>query len=248
MAKHGKELSDSDKQTIVSLIESGMKARKVAELMKRSESTISRFLKRFRSTGSIKNQARSGRPKSMTARGRRILLRIVKTHRRQPLRDITSEFNDSNLEACSSRTIQRNLHDLGYNRRSVCKRMIVRRANRKKRMDWCRSRLHWTINWQWKHIIFSDEMMMILKPDGQVKVWRRVGEKMQPECLGYIPHCRGQTLKIMVWGCMTYHGMGTLAFIDGHMNSVKYIDTLENFLWPAVAKHFWRKSLDFSGR
>ena len=42
---------------------------------------------------------------------------------------------------------------------------------------------------------------------------------------------------IMVWGCLTYHGVGTLAMINGNMNSVKYIETLDNNLWKAVAKH-----------
>jgi hypothetical protein len=29
----------------------------------------------------------------------------------------------------------------------------------------------------------------------------------------------------MVWGCVTFFGMGTLAFINGNMNSEKYINT-----------------------
>lgn len=238
MAKHGKQLSESEKKTILALIESGMRARTVASTLNRSESTISKFLKRFREAGTIKNKDRSGRPKLFTDRDKRKLSKIVKADRRQPLRDITMKFNDSNLQPCSSRTIQRNLHSMGFKRRAVVKRMVVRKVNQKKRIDWCRARLHWTINNQWKHIIFSDEMMIVLKPDGQLKVWRKVWEKMRPECLGYLPECVGKTLKLMVWGCMTYTGMGTLAFIDGNMNSVKYIDILETYLWPVVIKHF----------
>lgn len=105
-------------------------------------------------------------------------------------------------------------------------------------MDWCRSRLHWTINNQWKHIMLSDEMMIVLKPDGKLKVWRKAVEKWRIEYLGYMRECQGSTLKLMVWGCVTYFGMGTLAFINGNMNSEKYINTLDNYLWPAVTKHY----------
>ena len=42
----------------------------------------------------------------------------------------------------------------------------------------------------------------------------------------------------MVWECLTNHGVGTLAMINGNMNSVKYIETLDNNLWQVVAKHF----------
>jgi uncharacterized protein YuzB (UPF0349 family) len=45
-------------------------------------------------------------------------------------------------------------------------------------------------------------------------------------------------IKIMVWGCLTYYGVGTLAFIDGNMNSQKYIQTLDDNIWPVVTKHF----------
>ena len=37
---------------------------------------------------------------------------------------------------------------------------------------------------------------------------------------------------------MCYAGVGMLAFVDGNMNSDKYIDTLENYFRPSIAKHF----------
>ena len=72
------------------------------------------------------------RNKLITERGARKLSEIVKPDRRQSLQDITHGFNASNVQPCSTRTIQRNLPSLGYNRRSVCKTIIVRKVNRKK--------------------------------------------------------------------------------------------------------------------
>ena len=45
----------------------------------------------------------------------------------------------------------------------------------------------------------------------------------------------------MVWGSLTYYGVGTLAMVDGNMNSQKYIETLDNNLWQVVVKHFGNK-------
>ena len=45
------------------------------------------------------------------------------------------------------------------------------------------------------------------------------------------------TLKLMVWGCITFEGVGPLAFVDGSMNSVKYTETLEEHFLPFVADH-----------
>jgi len=42
----------------------------------------------------------------------------------------------------------------------------------------------------------------------------------------------------MFWGCVTYSGVGTLVPITENMISEKYINTLDEFLWPVVAKQF----------
>ena len=45
-------------------------------------------------------------------------------------------------------------------------------------------------------------------------------------------------ISAMFWGCIAYNGVGTIIPINGNMNSVKYIETLDNNLWPVVAKTF----------
>ena len=100
------------------------------------------------------------------------------------------------------------------------------------------------MNKQWKNIIFSDEMTIVIKPDGKIYVWRKPEEKWHGICLGYLSGGPGRTLKLMVWGTMTYYGMGILTFVEGNMNSRKYIDTLDNCLWPVITKYMadkpWR--------
>jgi hypothetical protein len=45
----------------------------------------------------------------------------------------------------------------------------------------------------------------------------------------------------MVWGCITFYGVGKLVFVDGNMNSEKYIEVLDDNLWVVVMKHFANK-------
>lgn len=238
MGKHGKQLSNGDKSLILSMVNDGYRASEICKVLGRSKSTISMFLKRYNDRGTSENLNRSGRPKKVSNRGLRKLSRIVKSDRRRPLRDISAAFNSTGVEACSVRTVQRNLHFLGYKRRSVRKRVAISDVNKKKRIYWCRTKLTWKVGTEWKNVIFSDEMMIHLKPDGQLKVWRKASEKWRPECLGYVSASQGKNLKMMVWGCMCYTGLGMLAFIDGNMTSKKYIETLDQYLWPTVAKHF----------
>ena len=44
--------------------------------------------------------------------------------------------------------------------------------------------------------------------------------------------------KCYVWVHVTYSGVGKLLPITGNMNSEKYINTLDEFLWPVVTKQF----------
>jgi hypothetical protein len=42
----------------------------------------------------------------------------------------------------------------------------------------------------------------------------------------------------MIWGCITWYGVGTLCKVDGNIDAVKYRDILDNHLWPVLARHF----------
>ena len=220
------------------VIESGYRASQVAQSLKISKSTISRLLKRWRTRDDTDNIPRTRRKNIMTERAENTLSRVVKTSRRVILKDITAEFNECTPVAVSRRTVQRKLHLFGYTRRSVRMKIGIKTVNKKTRIAWCRGKLHWTVGNRWKKAIFTDEMMIIIEPNGELKVWRKSSEVWRPECLGYVTEPPSTNLKIMVWGCLTYHGVGTLAMINGNMNSVKYIETLDNNLWKVVAKHF----------
>ena len=81
----------------------------------------------------------SGRQKIVGDRGElRKLSRLVKLDRRQPLREIAAAYN-------SITTVQRNLHLLGYKRRSVRKSVNISAANKRRRIYWCRTKLTWTV-------------------------------------------------------------------------------------------------------
>ncbi|VDI01470.1 Hypothetical predicted protein [Mytilus galloprovincialis] len=42
----------------------------------------------------------------------------------------------------------------------------------------------------------------------------------------------------MIWGCITYHGVGTITVVEGNINALKYIEIIDNNLWPVVVRHF----------
>lgn len=197
--------------------------------------TINSIIKKFEVHGSVENRHRSGRKPKFTVRDEVQLSRVMKNNRRGTLNDITNEINEGKDSTFCSKTVRRKLFQMGYNRRVQKKKMVVRECNRKKRVSWCRERKNWTVDDHWKNWIFSDECQVEIGNNNRVYIWRKSDEVDNPH-LVCAPSNR--KLSVMIWGCICYDGVGTLTSVNGNINSQKYIEILENNLWPVIVRHF----------
>ena len=154
MVRDGKELSTDLKETIMGLDQEGYSACKIAEFLSLNRRTVSYIIKRYWEWGTVEKLPRSGRKKKTNVRTDRLLLRMVKTNRRQTLGDLTSKFNNSTPYKLSQRTVQRRLHDAGFKRRRIAKFITIRGVNQGKRRAFCRSKYHWNVREHWSKIIF----------------------------------------------------------------------------------------------
>ena len=116
--------------------------------------------------------------------------------------------------------------------------MVIREVNRKKRLSWCLGKRRLTVEQYWQNIIFSDESQVVIGDNHRVYVWRKANEAYLPQCM-----CppRKRRVAVMVWGCITYDGVGTLCLVDGNITAQKYIDILDEHLWPVIVRHFLNK-------
>ena len=78
------------------------------------------------------------------------------------VQDITAKLNECKTKTFSQKTVQRLLHSEGYQRRLAKKKMVVREANRKKRVKWCKERTGRTVDNYWKKVMFLDESQIVL--------------------------------------------------------------------------------------
>ena len=117
--------------------------------------------------------------------------------------------------------------------------MVVRKANRKNRVKWCKERIGRTVDNYWKKVIFSDKSQIVLGTNNRVYIWRKDDEKYNPHLI-----CSRSERKIslMIWGCFCYDGVGTLTAVEGNINSAKYIDILDKTLWPFFVWYFEEKN------
>ena len=237
-----RELSNDVKEMIVTLNLGGLSKNKIGELLGIHRSTVGRVLKKFQERGSVENNRRSGRPRVTDARGDRKIYRIVKRNRRQSLQDITSKFNGDEGTRMSKRTIRRRLHQEGYRRGKIQKTLTICKVNRQRRILWCRGKRHWKPE-QWQKVIFSDETQVVIGQNNSVSLWRKSSEKWKPYCLNQ--RKTASKVSCMFWGCITYDGIGVLVPVDGNLNSTKYIELLDNSLWPVIVKAFGNRPFIF---
>ena len=66
-------------------------------------------------------------------------------------------------------------------------------------------------------------------------VRRSSNEVYRPDCM-CPPHQR--KVYVIIWGCITWYGVGTLCKVDGQINAVEYRDILDNHLWPVLTRVF----------
>lgn len=93
----------------------------------------------------------------------------------------------------------------------------------------------WLVNGNWDKVIFSDESQIIIGNNNRVYIWRKRGEGYRPDL---VPSKANRKFQVMIWGCICWNGVGTLAKVTGNINSEKYKEILEENIWPVVVRHF----------
>ena len=162
MAGKRKQLSNDIKNVIVEMRRSGHKLQEIADTLNIPRGTVSDVVVRFKRRGSVENKLHTGPHRLLEERETRGLIRLVRSDRKTPLKDVTTRFNENRETQVSKRTVQRSLYQEGYNRRVAKKKVRIREVNRKKNMKWAREKLHWRIEGQWDRLIFSDESQVVV--------------------------------------------------------------------------------------
>ncbi|CAK9796575.1 Transposable element Tc3 transposase [Anthophora plagiata] len=95
------------------------------------------------------------------------------------------------------------------------------------RLEYAKNHMHWTD--EWKRVIFSDEKKFNLDgPDGYSSYWHDLRQKKNDPKLSRNFHGGS----VMIWGAFSSYGKLKLCFINGKINSERYVDMLDGALIP----------------
>ncbi|GFV73058.1 transposable element Tcb1 transposase [Trichonephila clavipes] len=119
---------------------------------------------------------------------------------------------------------------------------LLTEFQRKRRLTWEREHSLWTIK-DWKKVILSDEGQFCISGNqSSAYVKRHTHEEFSPQCLK--PTVKYPT-KVMIWGCMSSHGVGRLHIVSGTVKAMNYIEILQNKLLPTARDLFGNQSWVF---
>ena len=103
---------------------------------------------------------------------------------------------------------------------------------KKERLKWARDHSSWTSE-DWRNVLWSDETKFCLvKSEGKEYVWvKEEGRLGGDAVIGTNKYGGG---KIMMWGCMSWEGVGFACRIESTMDAELYSDILKEELMETI--------------
>lgn len=234
MARKGKEITQEEKKIILRLHEQKKSYRDIGKILNRSRYTIRNIVKKFKNKESLINRRRSGRPRKLTIREERVIIRNMKKKPKITSTELKAILGEQFNVDVHQETIRRALRRAGFSSRIARKKPSISKKNKKLRKKFANDYLP-KENEFWDKVLFSDESKYnIFKCDGRVRVWRRPNTEFDPSNVQQtVKHGGGG---VLVWGCMASAGVGELVFIDSIMDKHIYLDILKNNLAKSAEK------------
>lgn len=220
------------RKVVVKLSKEGKSSREISALLTIGKTTVNNILNKFKTTGSVADRPRSGRPRKTTTRVDKLIRRKSVVDVRKTAGMIAQELRDENLANVSRITVSRRLRDVGLFGRVGVKKPLISTKNQRARLQFAENHRHWTVE-NWKKVFFSDESKFkLFGSDGKQYVRRPIDTRYNSKY--QIPTVKHGGGGVMVWGGFSYEGVDSLVEIEGVMDRFVYKDILDKQMLPFV--------------
>ncbi len=223
------------RRKIVEQYQKGVSQRKIAKSLKLSSSTVHNIIQRFRESGTISVRKGQGRKTILDARDLRALRRHCITYRNATVMEITTWAQEYFQKTLSVNTIHRAIRCCRLKLYRSKKKPYLNRIQKRRRFLWAKAHLKWTVA-KWKTVLWSDESKFeVLFGKLGRHVIRTKEDKDNPSCY---QRSVQKPASLMVWGCMSACGMGSLHIWKGTINAERYTQVLEQHMLPSRRRLF----------
>ena len=226
------DTTPAQKASIVTRKSLGMMTRQIASKENVSPSTVSRITNQYNKTSDFTVKGKKkGRRCKMSKRDVDLACRMLSSSHCKNAADIKRTF----FPHLHVDTIRNSLRKRGLKAYTCQSKPLLTRKHKAKRLDWAESHCYWKDE-NWGAVVFSDESKFnLFGSDGHQWCWRKPGQANDTRCTKQKLKHGGSS--VMVWGCITCHGVGCLQSIHGIMDRFIYIDILSENLLRTLNDH-----------
>jgi hypothetical protein len=172
--------------------------------------------------------SKGGRPQKLSEATIRLAQRTILSGRLDTATDIAKKLRSDGIASVNPKTVRRALKSEGLVAVKKKKKPWLTPCHKRLGREFCQKYKDWSID-DWKRVIFSDETKINrLGSDGRKWVWKVPKTPLSDHKV--IPTLKFGGGSLMLWGCMTYDGVGDAARIKGKMDADLYVSILEDDL------------------
>lgn len=222
-----KKLSEEIKLQILSDLNSEMSYSIISKMRNVSKSMVRKIKAEY-----VPHLPRrsGGRPRKLSPRDESLIIRKICSGQVDTATEAQRDMTDTHV---SPSTVRRTLRRQGLVSAPKVKKPFLSRRHKRERLDFGRAHQYWTVA-DWQKVLFSDESKINrLCSDGRKWCWKKPGSGLSDRVVaGTFKHGGGC---IMVWGCMTWQGVGYMAKIDNGLDGELYREILSTDMVNSVS-------------
>ena len=186
-------------------------------------SSITKFLRRWKETGSLNCGVWGGRPRSTTPAQDKILEKLCLSDRKKSASELNKEWRKKTRVSVTARTVNKRFIAAGLPAWRPRRTPLKTEKMKAKRLAFAQAHLHWT-GADWKKVCFSDETWIQIRENGRLQfLRRRPGEAHKPEC---VITTTKHTMKVMIFGAISPSTKSKIIF-KGTVDAKKYQGVLK---------------------
>lgn len=224
-----KSITSAKLDKILFLLSSGLSTRAVASQTGVSKSKVALINKEM---GSDKENLLAGCPSKLSSTDKRAISIQINTGKAENAVQVTKNINTILPQPVCVQTVRNALKQDDFVAVVKKKKPYLSKKHRRARLAFALKYQEWTVE-DWKHVIWSDETKINrFGSDGKQYVWKKKGQPLlEREVAPTVKHGGGN---IMVWGCMSWNGVGTMVEVEGRMDAKQYVKILEEGLLESI--------------
>ncbi len=209
MAPHEREMSQDLRKKIIYLHKKGEGYKKISKALLISQNTVAKVVQIFKKDGTATiSQRHPGRPRKLTTRQERLLMRRVEENRHASSLQLSKEVERQTGVTISRDTIRLTLQRNGVHGCRPRKKPLLKPRHKKARLEFARAHADKDEDY-WDSILWSDETKInVFGTDVFKTVWRRKGEEYKEKCM--VPTVKHGGGRVLMWGCMSAAGRRAL--------------------------------------